>query len=47
VEKSTTVDIASTNLIISLRPRLRGGNGMEINEKNNFRIFFPSLVWEF
>ena len=22
-------------------------NGMERNEENNFRIFFPSLVWEF
>ena len=21
--------------------------GVERNEKNNFRIFFPSLVWEF
>ena len=25
----------------------REWNGMERNEKNNFRIFFPSLVWEF
>ena len=25
----------------------REWNGMEMNEKNNFRIFFPSLVWEF
>ena len=22
-------------------------NEMEMNEKNNFRIFFSSLVWEF
>ena len=22
-------------------------NGMEKNKKNNFRIFFTSLVWEF
>ena len=22
-------------------------NGMERNEKNNFKIFFTSLVWEF
>ena len=25
----------------------REQNGMEINENNNFWIFFPSLVWEF
>ena len=25
----------------------REWNGMERNKKNNFRIFFPSLVWEF
>ena len=24
-----------------------GENGMEKNEKNHFRIFFPSLIWEF
>ena len=22
-------------------------NGMKMNEKNNLKIFFPSLVWEF
>ena len=26
---------------------MRKWNGMERNEKNNFRIFFPSLVCEF
>ena len=30
-----------------VRPRLRGWNEMERNEKNNFRVFFPFLVWEF
>ena len=34
------------------RPRLGKWNGMkrnemEMNEKNNFKIFFSSLVWEF
>ena len=27
--------------------RLGGGNEMKWNEMNHFRIFFPSLVWEF
>ena len=27
--------------------RKRKWNGMEMNEKNYFRIFFPSFVWEF
>ena len=27
-----------------IRPRLGGGNEMEKNEKNHFRIFFYSLV---
>ena len=31
----------------SLSPRLGGWNGMKMNEKNNFRISFPSLIWEF
>ena len=30
-----------------IRLHLEGGNGMERNKNNNFRIFFPSLVWEF
>ena len=30
-----------------LRPRLGERNGMERNEKNHFRIFSHSLVWEF
>ena len=34
-------------LPFSLRPCLEGGNGMKMNEKNNFKIFFPSVVWEF
>ena len=37
-------------LVLSiLRPRLGGGewNVMERNKKNNFKIFFLSLVWEF
>ena len=34
------------NIQFTLSPRLEGGNGMEMNEKNNFRIFFHSLVWE-
>ena len=32
---------------LPFRPHLRGGNGMEMNEKNNFRIFSPSLIQEF
>ena len=27
--------------------RLRLGGGMEWNENNHFRIFFPSLIWKF
>ena len=37
----------SLDLVWEFRSCLGEGNGMEMNEKNNFRIFFPSLVWEF
>ena len=31
---------------VALGPCLGGGNGREKNEKNNFRIFFPSIFGE-
>ena len=40
-------NIFSQNLHKHLSLRLGGKNGMEWNEKNIFRIFFPPLVWEF
>ena len=39
--------MTSNNVVEAKTLALIWEKGMERNKKNNFKLFFPSLVWEF